>query len=489
MRNPEAVANKGFDTNFGGSSSTKQEFLTAVDESIAVQEDYQVAISPEIRELMGVDTLDIYQAYKPPSRLLKHVVDGVVSTAQGSLDAKVVKEPDANAILFPIIGDKQTLGLARRWNKGPRATGIMTSSVPEPISHAEMLRYSRILLGRAPSQYGLIAVGNPSSTKVYGMYVVSMEGGRPYIDFTSVGEEAGFLEVAERLTRLSGGRHNTNTEKDFTRDTSPERDDWAIWQIVYGGKRLQALGLIPHVAVEDYVDNPRILGLITRYLDTNGVSEGNFSTLQDGLVRITQSGLNKGELEYDSGTVLLKGLRPDLKGVIAWLRHGEKFKKTSVESVDNITLYAARAAVKLGIISESDFGAFMEFINSTDSVAEALVELNKDEQPSLIHIHSWLEVGAFDETQFSLTDVNSRLVPHRAFHSSCGSEPLAKYSAETGLRAELEEKKRGTNRIKFLLMPNHGLQISSPYPLGETIDRLSIAITEGNLILSAVPGR
>lgn len=463
---------------------------TTTPEDARAQEDYRIAISPETRELLGIDPLQMFQAYEAPNKLVAHLLDGLQTTIKEEIDGNILSTPEgSNTILFPVRFGSKVEGLFEYpsfFKAGSNGVGV--TSIPEPIQHDEMLKVGRVELGHAKSQYDLIAVGNDNSTNLEGVYIISMEGGRPFVNFKEKGEDKGIAEVAHRLTRLAGGRHITKTLE----DRSMPIEEWEsslekVREVIKAGEVLAEKKLLPHVGIELYTDEDD-RRRIQLFLEVSGVSEGQISLLHNGTVFVTGTGTNKGNLDLHE-VVPLVGLHYDendrIKGSVAKRPAHLNIKRPSVEGPENLMVYAATAGIASGDIDEPDITKVSEFLSDNERVLSAL--RNPNPYQSIVHIHRWHDEDTIDNEHFAVYGPNHRLMPNGAYHSSCGTEAQAFNVVDAVVRGAHTEKQRGYNRILIVPMPNHGMTMVSPYPLGMTVEMIAEVKASGMQFLPVPP--
>ena len=446
-------------------------------EDANAQEEYRIAISPETRELLGIDPLQMFQAYEAPNKLVAHLLDGLQTTIREQVDGRVLDAPHgSNTLLFPVKHGDRVEGLfeyAAYFKQG--ANGVAVTSIPEPISHEDMLFVGRQLLGDGASQYALIGVGDEDSTKLEGLYVISMEGGRPFIDFSKKGEDEGMAEGAQRLTRLGGGRHITKTHE----DKSMSLHEWVsflpfVQEVIDAGVRLEEEELLQHVWIGQYTDDDR-RDRIQKFLEVSGVSEGQISLLHEGKVFVTGTGTHKGNLDLHE-VVPLVGLDYDengrIKGSVSRRPAQLNIKRPSVEGPENFMMYAAAAGVASGDIDTPDIAKVKAYLSDNERVLQNMRD-NKSPYQSIVHIHKWHDEKTLNKELFSVHDANPRLMPRGAYHSSCGTEPQALNVVDAGVRGMIAEMDTPYKRVLLIPMSNHGMTMVSPYPLTMTVDLLA----------------
>lgn len=432
---------------------------------------------PETQELMGVHPLQVHvvgRALNPLQDKVLESLHGAVERTGGTYHADL---EGVNTLFFPSPFREEVRGMfdfRPQFKQGVGGVALLT--VPKVPADEEMVEFVWSALGNAATQYGLIAVGNEQTGDLKKLFVVSMEGAHPEVDL-SKGEAAGYLEAAQRLAHLAGGEKASHWEYDWSMPASQWKSyDAAAFEVMQAGRDLRDAGLLPDIYLGRYVSWLRARAIF-KFLEVSGLSIGNMSRHNDSDVLVTGSGVRKGELERDE-IVALAGFNRALNGTVVRASRGVRQIKPSVEAFDQFAAYVTAGLVAEGYVREPDIKAVLSLMENPDLVSQVL-PAGKRLIASMIHLH--VNPRAWDEGLFTVVEVDSRLVPHGAYHSSCGTRPLALYSLEGIMRGILAD----AHKVTVLRLPNHGIQIASPYSLAETVEM--IASREENISFRNVP--
>ncbi|MBI4034850.1 MAG: hypothetical protein HY381_00450 [Candidatus Chisholmbacteria bacterium] len=422
-------------------------------------------LPPETQELMGVHPLQAHVVGKAVNSLQDRVLGGLLDAVEktgGSSHADLV---GINSLFFPVRFREEAGGMfdyRPQFKEGVGGVALLT--VPEVPTDEGMVEFVWGALGNAATQYGVIAVGDEQTGVLRRLFVVSMEGAHPEVDL-SKGEAVGYLEAARRLSHLAGGEKASHWEYDW----SMLRDQWysydaAASEVMKAGRSLRDMGLLPDIYLGHYVSWLRARAILT-FLEVSGLSIGNMSLHADKHVLVTGSGVRKGELERDQ-VVALARFNTAFNGTVVEASKGVRKVKQSVEAFDQFAAYVAAGLIGEGYVREPDIQAVLPLMQNRELVRQVL-PAGRSLISSMIHLH--VDPSAWDEGLFNVVEVDPRLVPHGAYHSSCGTRPLALYSLEGLMRGIFAD----SGKITVLKLPNHGIQIASPYSLAETVEMIA----------------
>lgn len=415
----------------------------------------------ETQELMGVHPLQVHVVGEALNPLQDRVLEGLLKAVEatgGSLNSDL---NGINSLVFPVPFREEVPGMFNyraQFKEGVGGVALLT--VPQVPTEEGMVEFVWSGLGNAATQYGVIAVGDERKGDLRRLFVVSMEGAHPEVDLAK-GEAAGYLEAARRLAHLAGGEKASHWEYDW----SMPKEQWLSYdglahEVMQAGRDLRDMGLLPDIYLSRYVSWLRTRAIL-KFLEVSGLSIGNMSLHADEHVLVTGSGVRKGELERDQ-VVALAGFNEAFNGTVVQAAKGVRKVKQSVEAFDQFAAYVAAALVEAGYVREPDIRAVLSLMQNRELVRQVL-PAGRSLVSSMIHLH--VDPRVWDERLFNMMEVDERLVPQGAFHSSCGTRPLALYSLEGLMRGMLAD----SGKVTVLKLPNHGIQIASPYSLAETV--------------------
>jgi hypothetical protein len=408
--------------------------------------------SPEMREFMGVDPLQFTvvagERLTPLQTLTLDKIREYILEDGGSEHSDT---SEVNSIFFPSPLLEEVSGM---WDYGTEfKRGVGGVSI--------------VGINEFPQEEDLedLSLSRP----IEGAFVLSMEGSRPYVDFSQIGEDRGFKEVASRLTHLAGGRKASHFEIDRSMPSDIYESAKRPEELIKVGSKLREMGILPDIRLENYVSDRRARQ-IRILLNVTGLSIGNFSSWDQerGVMWITGSGFDKGDLSRDQ-IVAINEFLPDFKGTRQWAPEGAKEVKQSVESIDQLAVNAALAAMESGLLKDPSIPEFFELVEERGM--QGILSEGSHEENNMTHVHVHPKEDSWNPNLFYIVDVSGELVPKKTRHSSCGCWPLVVYGLEAVLRGYVESN----GKIVVARWPNHGIQVASPLPISETLDYLDPA--------------
>lgn len=365
----------------------------------------------------------------------------------------VDKIRDANAILFLVdSNDSTNFGMLKHRTEYDRgATGIAIGVVAnDSLNPADMESATWTYLGNGGTQDGIMIVGDPDSTQIERVHMLSMEGSHSPTIFAGRDQAQAMQEVVKRVRRLAACKKVTDWIEDKT--MPPEIFDamQIPYQIIDAGTALNRMGLLPNVKMEQYVQNQTKATMIKLFMSVSGLSIGNLSAWDNvyKVMHVTGSGFDKSQLKRNE-VVAVNGIKDDLSGPITWGQPNAKKIKPSVETVDQLLAYFASALIMQGMINEPDIQLLLEMIRDRDLLRQVLEK--GPHLKSIVHLH--LHPTEADSARFNVVDVNPNLTEGGSHHSSCGTMPLALYTVEAFMRGMLETPDKDV----IVELPNHGL--------------------------------
>jgi len=417
-------------------------------------------LSPEMKAFLGVRQMRIYRdpgfgIYPSHTQLEQAIRDSENETGAEFVENK----SDANVIFVRGSYTEDLPGMQNYRNEFQRASGV---AVPPALDGREKVNLETSdvwrMQGHGFTQYGMFPEVNRNGETV-AFWPTSMEGAYHRSDVTT---DRGARPAVERLNFIAATEKVTERIYDREFPLSEWNNSDEAREVIKMCRMMREWGLMPPVELES-VTTPKRKREIMLFLGVAGLSTGNASVWErgKGRMRITASGVDKGNLEYKQ-VLPVTGFTPNFDGVIVGIPETISASKPSVEAFDNYLNFVTSLGVDAGYITEPDIEKIIAFAQDTELVNH----LKQQNNPSyILQLHFHAHAEAVDPNVFAKIKVNSDLTPYGDANSSCGTRPLAYYTAEMLARGMLEHP----GKILIAEEQKHGSQIASPFNLETTL--------------------
>jgi hypothetical protein len=418
-------------------------------------------VSEETMAFMGVRPMRIYSATVDSGEFpeQRQILDNIIPVSEGA--EVVVEKEDANILLLPGSAERKFRGMwnfRREYQNG--VAGIAVSP-PRREDRGEVTTDDIwTTLGYSFAAYSIHPISDRQG-RMLALVEGSMEGAYDRTDVTN-----GYREAADRIRFIGASEKITKN----TNDGSITMDEWInsveSQEVIKTCQLMRKWKVMPHLDLRDYVPDEQREKEVMILIGTTGLSTGNASVWEQARrgMRITASGVDKGNLKPNQ-VLPVSAFTEEFNGVVIDTPEGIKPPKASVEAFDNLLNYYISLGIQSGDIKTNDIREIIAFARDSQRVSAAL-EHHQPTHIRQIHFHAHPDVS-WDSDKVTVVEANPNLVPYGDANSSCGTRPLAYYTAEMIARGILHTK--GDPRIVIAKLPKHGSQIFSPFDYETTM--------------------